>query len=130
MKTVWFHILLLGGFLFAGKTGEPPSPVTAPSFKMNELQNLYIGFAEDEIGKKLIVLKISPIDSLESEILFHYTLNSKTHRRDGSGKIYVDQQLIEFHKLFAGKIYRNPEGKFIFESLHQNPLNHWKIKER
>lgn len=130
MKKIHLYIVLLCAFFFTGKADEPASSVVATPWKMNELQNFYIGFAEHENEKKLVVLTVSPVDSLENEISFQYTLNSILHRRDGSGKIYVDQQLIEFHKLFAGRIYRTPEGKFIFESLQDNSLSHWKIKER
>ena len=131
---------------------EPKKPLNAPeipgpfikkrmlknahrvtSVTMADLQKFYIGYSENQSERRLISLEIRDIDSLSSnEIRFQYTLNSKSHHWNGEGRIDMTQGLVEFNSESAGsgKIYRNNDGKIIFEALGSNSFNYWIIKEK
>ena len=100
------------------------------SLTMKELQKFYIGFIGYGNEMRIVTLDIKELDSLDNQINFTYTLNSKDNRKDGVGKIFLNKSIIQFENLNDGKIYQDNDGKVVFESTKQDSLNYWKIKEK
>ena len=97
---------------------------------MNDFKKFYIGYNNSEGCKNLFTMEIKALDSLDNEIKFQYTMNSKNNRKDEQGKIFLDKSTIKFAMLDEGKIFQTEEGKIVFESIKQDSLNYWEIKEK
>lgn len=138
---VFLIVLLIFSLGYAGSTPPDTSQVSADTtepktvqpgsqISLADLQKFYIGVSTSESGDKLITLDVSSIDSTDSQIWFEYLLNTKDSRESGEGRIFPDRKIIKFGKEETGKIYRAEDGKIVFESTHNDSLNHWKLKER
>lgn len=142
-----FLMMLILIFYLAGFAGEeqtvPPAanPQNTPSesiqadsshakLSVNDVKKFYIGFAESETGMRLITLNLEPLDSTNDVIRFAYKMNSVEDRKDGEGKILLDKNVIEFNSMDAGKIQRDADGKLVLESIKQDSLSYWKMKEK
>ena len=142
MKYFLILFLILGTSVWAKDPGTNDEKTTAQQnaateqqvaskFNTADFQKFYIGYSESQGVKKLITVQINSLDSLDNEIQFAYTMNSVDDRKDGEGKILLNENEVQFGKEETGKVYRAEEdGKIVFESSLQDTLNYWKIKEK
>lgn len=96
----------------------------------NDYQKFYIGFSSIENSMEVITLDIIDTQSTDSTISFKYTLNTKNTREEGIGEILPDLLLIRFQNMEEGRISVLEDGKIILESVIQDSLNYWKLKEK
>ena len=142
MKYLFLFILLCTGLFGGNEFTASTTSVTEilsngatydnsqSELKLEELLKFYIGYTEYEGKTILITVDIQDLGSSKEEAQFHYTLNSLEGREDGIGKIYLAQGIIEFNDHLTGKIFRDNEQKIIIESLRDEGLTYWKIKEK
>ena len=105
-----------------------PSPVG--KLNLEDFTKFYIGFTSKESSIEVITLDIKQAESADSSITFQYTLNTHNNREDGTGHIWPNQSKIRFQNYEEGKISLPEDGKIVFESVSQDSLNYWKLKEK
>ena len=108
------------------------SEVTSPVQRLNvdDYKKFYIGFTTADKSLEVITLNISDITPVDSKYTFNYTLNTHDNREDGEGEILPDKSLIRFQNLEEGRISIPEDGKIVFESVTQDSLKYWKLKEK
>jgi len=111
---------------------SPAMDVSSPikSLSLDDYQKFYIGFTTSEEELEVITLDIKNVASADSNITFQYTLNTHNSRENGTGNIWPDQSVIQFQNLEEGRISLPEDGKLVFESLTQDSLKYWKLKEK
>jgi hypothetical protein len=97
---------------------------------LDDYKKFYIGFTTSESALEVITLDIKNVSAADSSLTFQYTLNTHNSREDGTGNIWPDQSLIRFQNLEEGRILIPQDGKIVFESLTQDSLKYWKLKEK
>ena len=97
---------------------------------LDDYKKFYIGFTTTESALEVITLDIRNVASADSNITFQYTLNTQDSREDGTGNIWPGQSIIRFQNLEEGRISLPDDGKIVFESLTQDSLKYWKLKEK
>ncbi len=145
MKYAALILLMMSTVLLAGSPKQDPLAATpavqdstksseiqntARSLTMDELRSFYIGFADSQEGKRLITLNITKLDSVDNEIKFQYTMNSLKSLEEGEGTIDPVKNIVQLNDLDTGKIFRATDGKIVFESINQDSLSYWKMKEK
>ena len=139
MKSLFFLLLVL---VYSGLAQDSSETITLDQQKesttnnqikmldKNAYQKFYIGFTSIQSSMELITLDIRDTQSNDSSISFQYTLNTKDTREEGIGEILPEFSLIRFQNLQEGRISVPEDGKIIFESVIQDSLNYWKLKEK
>jgi hypothetical protein len=114
------------------QVSEPTAEIPGPVQQLNadDFKKFYIGFTNGEESLEVITLNIRDINQADSSITFNYTLNTHNNREDGNGQIWPERSLIRFQNLEEGRILIPEDGKIVFESLSQDSLNYWKLKEK
>lgn len=105
-----------------------PSPVQG--LTLDDFKKFYIGFTNGEKSLEVITLKINDVSQADSSYNFSYTLNTHNNREDGNGQILPYQSLIRFQNLEEGRISLPEDGKIVFESVTQDSVKYWKLKEK
>ncbi len=100
------------------------------SLNLDDYRKFYIGFSTSEKALEVITLDIKNVSSADSNFTFQYTLNTQNSREDGTGNIWPEQSIIRFQNLEEGRISLPEDGKIVFESLTQDSLKYWKLKEK
>jgi len=103
---------------------------TVQKLDMDDFKKFYIGFTSKESSIEVITLDIKHTEAADSAITFHYTLNTHDNREDGTGQIWPKQSRIQFQNYEEGKILLPDDGKIVFESVNNDSLNYWKLKEK
>lgn len=104
-----------------------PSKTSAAPKQVQAYKKFYIGFKQH--GVDVLTLRINEVTILDSSYVFKYTINSAQNREDGVGQIWPDKARILFKQLNEGRIIHREDGKLIFESVSNDTLNYWKLKE-
>lgn len=104
---------------------EPFERLTPDDFK-----KFYIGFSSKANSLELITLDINKIDTADSLITFHYTLNTRYKREEGIGELWPDKSRIKFQNMEEGLVSLPQDGKIEFESVALDSINYWKLKEK
>jgi hypothetical protein len=120
--------------------GEPPDaivdsvvtiqPTPVEKLNLEDFKKFYIGFTSKERSLEVITLDIKQTESADSAITFQYTLNTHDNREDGTGHIWPNQSRIRFENYAEGRISVPDDGKIVFESISQDSLNYWKLREK
>jgi hypothetical protein len=100
------------------------------NLELNDFKKFYIGFATNNRALEVITLDIKNIAASDSGLTFHYTMNTHDNRQDGVGEIFPRRSIISFQNMEKGKISVPEDGKIVFESITQDSLNYWKLKEK
>jgi hypothetical protein len=100
------------------------------NLELNDFKKFYIGFATSNEALEVITLDIKNIAESDSGLTFHYTMNTHDNRQDGIGEIFPGRSIISFQNMEQGKISIPEDGKIVFESVAQDSLNYWKLKEK
>lgn len=108
----------------AGKK-VPPDKLIAEDFN-----KFYIGFTSKDNSLEVLTLDINNTENADSSITFHYTLNTKDTREVGVGEIWPGQSRIKFQNNEEGRITVPEDGKIEFESVTQDSVKYWKLKEK
>lgn len=143
MKNLFICVFLLfyGGIAQDSLTAAEPAdsvidsvvtslPSAVEKLNLEDFTKFYIGFTSKESSLEVITLDIKQAESADSTITFQYTLNTHDNREDGTGHIWPDKSKIRFQNYEEGKISLPEDGKIVFESISQDSLNYWKLKEK
>ena len=103
---------------------------TVQKLDLEDFKKFYIGFTSKERSIEVITLDIKHTEAADSAITFHYTLNTHDNREDGTGQIWPEQSRIQFQNYEEGKISLPDDGKIVFESVSNDSLSYWKLKEK
>lgn len=142
MKTLFFILMLQIGFVFSqDSTAIEPYPPEADTLhvhfnspaqklQLDDYKKFYIGFTTTEKMLEVLTLNIEDIAAGDSSLTFQYTLNTQYNREEGTGNIWPQRSIIRFQNQREGRISLPEDGKIVFESLTQDSLNYWKLKEK
>lgn len=108
--------------------GNIQSPVQ--KLQLKDFKKFYIGFTSKENSIEVLTLDIKQAEEADSAITFQYTLNTHDNREDGIGHIWPKKSRIRFENYEEGRISLPEDGKIVFESVSQDSLNYWKLKEK
>lgn len=100
------------------------------NLNLDDYKKFYIGFSTSEKALEVITLDIRNVTSADSNITFQYTLNTHNSRENGTGNIWPEQSIIRFQSMEEGRISLPEDGKIVFESITQDSLKYWKLKEK
>jgi hypothetical protein len=103
---------------------------TVQKLNLEDFKKFYIGFTSKESSIEVITLDIKHTEAADSAITFQYTLNTHDNREDGTGQIWPEQSRIQFQNYEEGKISLPDDGKIVFESVSNDSLSYWKLKEK
>ncbi len=106
----------------------PTSPIR--DLQLDDYEKFYIGFTTSDEALEVITLDIKNVAPADSNITFQYTLNTHNSRENGIGNIWPGQSIIRFQNFEEGRILLPEDGKLVFESLTQDSLKYWKLKEK
>ncbi len=95
-----------------------------------KFKKFYIGFSNTPRGRKLLTLNITMLDSTDQNVWFKYAMNSLNTLQYGEGTISFNNKIIEFDKKEQGRFYLDEDGKIVMESVSQDSLNYWILKEK
>ncbi len=143
MKKIIFSLFVLFYFTFAQDSTLIPAgadslldsqkinaPAPLKEVNLNDFKKFYIGFTTNDEMLEVITLDIKDIAEVDSNITFQYTLNTHNNREDGTGNIWPNESIIRFQNMEEGRISIPEDGKIVFESLTQDSLKYWKLKEK
>ncbi len=139
MKTLCLSLLILWP-VFARQTQTVPAVAATTvltanhrkgqSIPLTDFRKFYIGFMYRAQALDVITLTIRQVQQGDSTLKILYTINSRTSRHDGIGEIDMKKSLIHLENLKTGRILKPADGKLVFESIGQDSLNYWKLKEK
>ncbi|KAA3608821.1 MAG: hypothetical protein D8M58_18975 [Calditrichaeota bacterium] len=107
---------------------DTTSPIQ--DLSLDDYQKFYIGFTTTDAALEVITLDIKNVASADSTLTFQYTLNTHNNREVGTGNIWPGKSKIQFQNMEEGRISIPEDGKIVFESLSQDTLKYWKLKEK
>jgi len=113
-----------------GDSSKIRRTTSVENLELNAFKKFYIGFATNNRALEVITLDIKNIAPSDSGLTFHYTMNTHDNREDGIGEIFPRRSIISFQNMERGLISVPEDGKIVFESLTQDSLNYWKLKEK
>ena len=104
--------------------------IPVKKLNLDDFKKFYIGFTSKDNSIEVITLDIKQAEAEDSAITFQYTLNTHDNREDGTGQIWPEQSKIRFQNYEEGKISLPSDGKIVFESVSNDSLNYWKLREK